>query len=412
MKVLHLGYSDTKGGANIAMMRLHNSLIQQNIDSKVLVAEKVSEDPNVIGPNKSFELIISEIKKILIRQKKHIFNNNESQSHSVNFFRSNIVKKINEINPDIVNLHWVNNELLSISQIGEIKQPIVWTFLDMWPMCGGEHYTETLRYKDGYLKNNAGHISKGLDLNRYLWLKKKKKWNQKIRNIVCISEWLKNKAMESSLFKDSNVSKINCDIDLKVWKPIDKKIARNILNLPQDKKLFLFVSTNGVNDERKGFKFIDNSLKKILTKKNDFELIIVGNRKNIDKKPYKLKFIDNISGGNPVELRLIYSACDLLLAPSTLEAFGQVASEASSCGVPTVAFKETGFSDIVEHKVNGYLSNYLDDDDFTKGIEWILNYSNDEDIFNNCLKVANDKFGQNLISKKYIELYKSILQQN
>ena len=78
--------------------------------------------------------------------------------------------------------------------------------------------------------------------------------------------------------------------------------------------------------------------------------------------------------------------------------------------MPTVAFKETGFSDIIEHKVNGYLSNYLDDDDFTKGIEWILNYSNDEDIFSNCLKVVNNKFGQNLISKKYIELYKSILQ--
>ena len=64
MKVLHIGYSDSNGGANIAMMRLHQSLIKQNIDSKVLVAEKLSDDPNVFGPTKSLEIIINDIKKI------------------------------------------------------------------------------------------------------------------------------------------------------------------------------------------------------------------------------------------------------------------------------------------------------------------------------------------------------------
>ena len=134
------------------MMRLHQSLIKQNIDSKVLVAEKLSDDPNVFGPTKSLEIIINDIKKILVRQKKYFFKNTEIYSHSINFFISPILKKINEINPDIVNLHWVNNELLSSGQIGKIKKPMVWTFLDMWPMCGGEHYTETLFYKNGYIK--------------------------------------------------------------------------------------------------------------------------------------------------------------------------------------------------------------------------------------------------------------------
>ena len=173
MKILHLGYSDTKGGAAIAMMRLHQSLIEANIDSKVLVAEKLSNDPNVIGPTKSLEIISSEIKKILVRQKKYIMERKNPHSHSLNIFRSNIVKKVNLINPDIVNLHWINNELLSIAQVKKIKQPIVWTFLDMWPMCGGEHYTNSNRFKEGYSKSNNN--SKGFDLDRWLWEKKKKK---------------------------------------------------------------------------------------------------------------------------------------------------------------------------------------------------------------------------------------------
>ena len=44
MKILHLGYSDSLGGAAIAMMRLHNSMIKIGQDSKVLVGQKLSND--------------------------------------------------------------------------------------------------------------------------------------------------------------------------------------------------------------------------------------------------------------------------------------------------------------------------------------------------------------------------------
>tara|TARA_Y100001970_G_scaffold287751_1_gene413171 strand:- start:14 stop:1234 length:1221 start_codon:yes stop_codon:yes gene_type:complete len=405
MKVLHVGYSDTRGGAAIAMMRLHQSLIDINVDSKVLVAEKISNDSNVIGPSKSLEVILYEIKQILARQKKYIFKKNDNFSHSLNIFRSNIVKKINEINPDIVNLHWINNELMSIGQINEIKQPIVWTFVDMWPMCGGEHYTETRRYRDGYLKSNKD--VKGFDLNRWLWNKKKKNWEKKIKKVVCISEWLKEKAMESDLFSNSKVEKINCNLDLSLWKPVDKNEAKNILNLPSDKKIFLFVSTNGIEDKRKGFEFVDNALNNLSNSRNDFQLLILGKANSLNKKKYEYKVIDKLLNGNPIELRLIYSACDLILAPSTLEAFGQVALEGASCGTPTVAFNKTGILDIIEHKVNGYLSNYKDQEDFNEGINWILN-NDDKNLLNNCLKVTKEKFDSRLIANKYLDIYKSL----
>ena len=66
MKILHVGYSDSKGGAAIAMMRLHKSLVDINVDSKVLVAQKITNDPDVIGPNKSLEIIVNDIKLILV----------------------------------------------------------------------------------------------------------------------------------------------------------------------------------------------------------------------------------------------------------------------------------------------------------------------------------------------------------
>ena len=41
---------------------------------------------------------------------------------------------------------------------------------------------------------------------------------------------------------------------------------------------------------------------------------------------------------------------DLLILPSKLEAFGQIASEAILCGTPVIGFNKTGLDDIIVHK--------------------------------------------------------------
>ena len=46
---------------------------------------------------------------------------------------------INSFNADIVNLHWVCNNTLSIRDIKKIKAPVVWTLHDNWPFSNGIH---------------------------------------------------------------------------------------------------------------------------------------------------------------------------------------------------------------------------------------------------------------------------------
>ena len=158
MKILHVGYSDKLGGAAIAMIRLHNSLKAIGLDSKVLVGEKLSKDGNVIGPETNYEKFINGLKIKIARQKKYFYKHDGKYSHSLNLLKSNLISKINKINPDIINLHWINNELISVKDISKLKIPIVWTFNDMWPMCGGEHYVEDNRFQFGY--NNRNDILK------------------------------------------------------------------------------------------------------------------------------------------------------------------------------------------------------------------------------------------------------------
>ena len=50
MKVIHLNYSDILGGASRAAYRIHHSLIDENIDSRLWVNKVFSDDPTVKGP--------------------------------------------------------------------------------------------------------------------------------------------------------------------------------------------------------------------------------------------------------------------------------------------------------------------------------------------------------------------------
>ena len=151
MKILHVNYSDSIGGASIATMRIHQNLLKKKIESKLLVLDKNINDKNIFGPNKSFEKIYNDFKISLTRylNRKVTLSTNRG-SLSFNYFNTNYLNKINKIEADIVHLHWIGNEMISISQLKKINKPIVWSFWDMWPINGAEHYSDNLRNVEGF----------------------------------------------------------------------------------------------------------------------------------------------------------------------------------------------------------------------------------------------------------------------
>ena len=64
---------------------------------------------------------------------KKILGAENCYKDSISVFPSKLYLKINKIEADIVNLHWICNEMISIEEIQKIKKPIVWTIVDMWP---------------------------------------------------------------------------------------------------------------------------------------------------------------------------------------------------------------------------------------------------------------------------------------
>ena len=96
-----------------------------------------------------------------------------------------------------------------------------------------------------------------------------------------------------------------------------------------------------------------------------------------------------------------------MVAPSIQESFGQTALEAACCGLPTVCFEDTGFCDVIDHKINGYVANRKNDDELIKGINWCLTNWSDE-LAKKNINNLYERFNYKVIGQKYLELYKSI----
>ena len=411
MKIVHLSHSDNSGGASRAAYRVHNMLIKNRVNSSMWVDIKKLQDETVFSPNSKIKQFINSKRQHLRFPINKFLKSNMFGMHSPSILSSNWLKKINTSDADIIHLHWVQGEMLSIKEISNINKPLIWTFHDMWPFCGCEHYAYNTRYSDGYRSDNRSKNEyRFFDINRWRWEKKVSLFKKPIQ-ILSPSRWMTECIKKSYMMKNWPIETVPHPIDILNWRPIEKNLARKELNLPQNLKLIIFGAVGGKKDSRKGFELLELALKylKNMIKSDEVNLIIFGGKKSDVFPEINFKIFQFNEINNDKILQKLYSAADVMIVPSKLETFGQTATEAMACGTPVVAFNNTGLSDIVEHKKNGYLAELLDINDLAKGILWTLNHSDQKTLSFNARKRAENIFSEEAVIKKYLNIYNNLL---
>ncbi len=399
-KILHLNFSDSGGAAN-AVKRINECLLKFNIDSKILVAEKSTQNQQIIHKQSQINNFFWKQKKKISRNLKFLFKTKNKNTHTISFLKSNILSQIEEYRPDYLNIHWIGNELISIEQIKKIKIPILWTLHDMWLYCGAEHYTyENNRFINGYLKNNRPKNESGFDLNKWVWERKKKSLPEQM-SIIATSDWQYNNAKKSNLLKDKKIYKFPLPIDTNFWKPIEKNEAKKILGWDIDKVYFLF----GFSDYgKKHIKGLDTSIEIFNNYKNKVNKNVILNIfGEIDQNKFNdhnIKILGSIN--NNTKLRLIYSASDLLLNPSRLESFGQIALEALSCNLPIVTKKNTGTSDLILNENMGFKF----DENLDEFNKWFIKIHSNINQ-NNLHSEIEKKFSYEVIGENYKRFFEN-----
>lgn len=411
MKILHLSTSDLDGGAARAAYRLHRGLMGHGVASEMLVRARDSLDATV----RAEKSLITKLGPPANNMPLRSYPQRLKTRFSPQWFPDILAKRIQTLNPDILQLHWVCNGYLRIETLGSLQQiSMVWVLHDMWPFTGGCHYTEDCdRYRQQCGNCPQLRSNQPKDLSHQIWRRKRKAWANLNLTIVSPSTWLADCARSSSLFRDRPIQVIPHGLDLCKYQPIDRALARKILHLPPDQKLVLFGASPGTtSDPRKGLQLLEPALQSLIESgwSNSLELVIFGNNPAAESTPTKFKthylgyFQDDIS------LALVYSAADVMVVPSLQEAFGQTASEALACGTPVVAFRATGLLDIIDHQENGYLADPFSAKSLAEGITWVLG---DDDRYHTLAIKAREKalkdFSLDLQASRYIDLYQSCL---
>jgi glycosyltransferase involved in cell wall biosynthesis len=323
-----------------------------------------------------------------------------------------IVDKINTINPDIVHLHWICGGMMRIEDIPKIKAPIVWSLHDNWAFTGGCHIMWSCeKYKQSCGACPVLGSQKEFDLSRRVFNRKKKAFSKKDIVIVGLSKWLYECSKNSILLQHKKHVNIPNPIDTNVFKPLDKNHSRSLWNLPQNKKLILFGAMSATSDINKGFKELKDALHR-LDKKDNIELVVFGSSKpqNAPDFGFKTHYLGHLY--DDVSLVTLYSAVDVMVVPSLQENLSNAVMESLACATPVVAFDVGGNGDMIVHKENGYLAKPFEATDLKNGIEWVLNAPNYQKLSQNAREKVVREFDSKIVAKKYIDLYREILNGN
>lgn len=422
MKVVIINKSDATGGAAVVSRRLMEALRAEGVDARMLVCEKLTDSPYV-------HLAASpwQIKRAFLEERLKIFMANgfnratlfkiDTGKEGLALWNHPLVKSA-----DAVLLNWVNQGMVSLNGVRRILnlgKPVIWTMHDMWEMTGICHHAGECEH----FKKECGDCSLLIkksspgDLSHRIWGKKKKLYEGEGSGklvFVAVSNWLKDKAKESSLLSGQRVEVIPNAFDLQSIHQEKKKV---------DGKIRILFGAARLDDPIKGLDTLKKTTQ-ILVKdypemSANLELCMFGNVKDpasLQGFDVPLKYMGILRG--EAEVRRAYESSDIVVSASSYETLPGTLVEAQAYGCIPVSFNRGGQRDIIEPGETGFIAKYEEDSqqrasNLAKGIALAYYIARDPVKFSaireKMLQSVVSKFSYSGVAAKYISLIRSII---
>ena len=412
-RVVHVCKSD-RGGAFHAGYRLHQGLLEIGVDSSMLVHSKSKSDPEIIGHDRLLERTWGRLASRLDFMNAAAKTN--GQLWQSNWLPTPTVRRINRLNPDIVNLHWLGSGFFRPEDLHRIQCPVVWTMHDMNAFTGGCFYDENCgKFVDGCSHCPQLIESGKNDLSYRNWKRKVRIYESFRPQVVCPSQWLADCASSSRVFRDHDVVRIPYGLNLELFHPLaqdERAEARNAFGFPADKQVVLFGSAGPTHDTRKGFDLLRGALQHLgeSTNSNLF-LAVFGSTQNFDSLDLKLPGSSVGFVRDPKQLAKLYSSSDVFVAPSRQDNLPNTVLESLSCGTPVVAFDIGGMPDMIQHLKTGFLAAPFQLESLANGIVEILQLDR-VSVSHNCRSYAEQNYALKTQALAYQDLYVRLISQS
>lgn len=405
MKVLLVNTSECTGGAAIAALRLTEALNHNGVEARMLVRDRRGGRPAVTAlPGRWAARLHFYWERLVIW-----LHNGLSRRMLWYVDIANAGTDITQLpefrEADVVHLHWVNQGMLSLDDIGRIVHSgkrVVWTMHDQWPYTGVCHHSVDCRL----FQSHCHHCPQlcrpsARDLSYRVFRRKLELMRGARVTFVGCSRWIAGLAATSALLQGQKVVAVP-NVVPEVFCPMDRTEARRRMGLPDGGRLVLFGACR-VSDRRKGADYMIEACRRLAHK--DVTLVIVGGQGAWMRQELPLPAVVTDYIGSEADMAALYAAADVYVTPSLMENLPNTIAEAMSCGTPCVGFDTGGIPEMIDHLENGYVARYRDVDDLARGIDHVL----DHDLRQAARRKAAETYAPDLVARQYINIYEGQL---
>lgn len=405
-------HSDLLGGAAVVTYRLMQALAHEGVRARMLVFTKITSDPDVaVVGSRSIRGIkfMAERARIMLANG---FNRDDLFKVSIANTGYAIDRHPWVRESDVVVLSWINQGMMSLSDIRRLaqKKPVVWTMHDMWCLTGICHHAhDCTRYRGECGCCPFLHSSRPNDLSHTVWQRKKDLYSRIPVKFVAVSNWLADRCAESSLMHGADVEVIHNAF------PVGSFFTEKVYQLDSygvdPAKSLILMGAARLDDPIKGFSYAVEALNHIFDNypkvARDSQAVFFGAMRNpeaLDELRFPHVWVGRVN--DPRVVRALYGGAKVVISSSLYETLPSTLIEGQASGCLPVSFGRGGQADIITHLKDGYIARPLDTVDLAEGIMWALSQKVDRKALQQSV---TDRFGSRKIALRYIQLFKKML---
>lgn len=410
IKAVFINHSDIHGGAAVVTYRLMHALRKEGVDASMIVMTKYTNDPNIYVPSSRLMRGWS-----FLIERWDIFRHNgfvrdslfkvSTASTGIGITKLKLVKEA-----DVIILSWINQGLMSLNDIKQLQKmgkKIIWIMHDMWCFTGICHHSLDCR---NYTLRCGNCRFLGLDrapndLSNKIWERKRKIYENSGIVFVSVSNWLKDRALESLLLKKQRIEVIPNAFPVETFK-IEVEESVKPFGMTKDKR-YILVGAARLDDPIKGLPFAIEAFNIIFDEHpaiaNSCEVIFFGELKDpsaIDNMRFPHRHVGLIRDGNV--LSNMYASGSVVVSSSLFETLPGTLIEGQAAGCIPVTFGRGGQRDIVKHLQNGYIAEYKNPRSLAEGIIWALSRPVSRESLHNHV---DKHFSAKIIARRFMRLF-------